>query len=311
MDFKNYLLSLNIVEDNNYLTEYVNLLEANIATAYVSGKTECHHGIPVHVYQDIFKYKTYAIASNRANKDSNNLIVNLLYKDHVLAHYYLAMCSKEPYKEKNIYAFILMVQNKYRYIDEVDFNEFKESLDYYQNLHEQYYFLLKKPLSEEARKKISKANRGKRKPPRTPEHCAALKEARNLHSTTAGKKSIYNKELDKVKFVLESELTNYLNHGWVLGGKPLSSEAKKRIGQSNSIALKGKKHQPITTGKSNSGLTFNKVICIETGQVFENINLAKQWLKETVGIDGGQIKNCCAGRRETTGGYHWSYLKEE
>ena len=52
-------------------------------------------------------------------------------------------------------------------------------------------------------------------------------------------------------------------------------------------------------------------MCIETGQIFENIESAKQWLKQTVGIDGGQIKNCCAGQRETTGGYHWKYIKED
>ena len=77
------------------------------------------------------------------------------------------------------------------------------------------------------------------------------------------------------------------------------------------MALKGKTHQPKQPNKLNSGLTFNKVMCIETGQIFENIELAKQWLKQTVGIDGGQIKNCCAGQRETTGGYHWKYIKED
>ena len=311
MGFKDYLLKLNIVKDNEYLDKYISLLEANKDTKYLAGKTECHHGIPIHIYQDMYGYKNYTIARNRANKDINNIIVNLSYKDHMLAHYYLAMCSKAPYDEKNIYAFMLMTQNKYRYINEIDFNEFVASLEGYQIVYEQYYSLLSKPLSAETRKKISEANKGKKKPARTADHCKALKAARNLHSTTAGRKSIYNKELNKVKFVCENELEDYLSAGWVLGGKPLSDEAKRKIGSSNSIALKGKTHQPKKENKLNSGLTFNKVLCVETGQIFNNINEAKQWLKETIGIDGSQIKNCCAGQREMTGGYHWQYYKED
>lgn len=311
MTFKDYLLSLNIVEDNEYLTKYIALLEQNKATPYIPGKTECHHGIPVSSYQYRYDYKTRQAALKKANEDEHNLLVNLLYKDHILAHYYLALCSKDPYKEKNIYAFILMTQNKYRYIDEIDFITFIDSLDDYQQLYEYFYSFLKRPLSLEIREKISAANKGKKKPLRTAEHLKALKTARNLHSTTAGRKSIYNKALNKVKYILIDELESYLLDGWILGGKPLAEETKKQIGKSNSIALKGKTRQLVTEGKQSSGLVGNRVLCVETGQLFENINQAKQWLQETVGIEGGQIKNCCAGKRETTGGYHWQYYKEE
>lgn len=62
----------------------------------------------------------------------------------------------------------------------------------------------------------------------------------------------------------------------MLGSKPLTAEAKEKIGKSNSISLKGKKHQEIKSGKLNSGLVGSKVICVETGSIFESINEAKQ-----------------------------------
>lgn len=51
----------------------------------------------------------------------------------------------------------------------------------------------------------------------------------------------------------------------------MSEEAKQKIGKGNSVALKGKAHQIRKENKLNSGLAFNKVECIETGQIFDNI----------------------------------------
>ena len=74
--------------------------------------------------------------------------------------------------------------------------------------------------------------------------------------------------------------------------------------------MQGKTHAPIATDKSYSGLIGAKIECIETGMIFENIQQAKEWLFEATGVSGGQIKNCCAGARIATGGYHWRYYKE-
>ena len=150
---------------------------------------------------------------------------------------------------------------------------------------------------------------GKRQ--KTKSHKEALKKARDLHSTTKGKRAIYNPILDKVKFVTEAELASFISAGWQLGSRPLSEEAKAKISRGNSKALVGKTHQPKRGNQIYSGLSFNKVLCVETGQIFDNIKLATEWLEATVGIKGGQIKNCCAGFRETTGGYHWQYVKTE
>ena len=45
-----------------------------------------------------------------------------------------------------------------------------------------------------------------------------------------------------------------------------------------------------------------KVICIETGQVFESENEAERH------IGCGGIGHCCKGKQKTCGGYHWAYV---
>lgn len=48
-------------------------------------KTQLHHIIP----RKYYTYNKLEINNSREN------LVNLLYKDHILAHYYLALCAKE------------------------------------------------------------------------------------------------------------------------------------------------------------------------------------------------------------------------
>ena len=56
-------------------------------------------------------------------------------------------------------------------------------------------------------------------------------------------------------------------------------------------------------------LLSKKVLCIETGIVYESIAQASKEL----GINDGNISLCCKGRkyRQTAGGYHWKYVEEE
>lgn len=52
---------------------------------------------------------------------------------------------------------------------------------------------------------------------------------------------------------------------------------------------------------------YKKVRCIETGVVFNTMAEAAKWagLKNHT-----SITNCCKGRQETSGGYHWEYYTE-
>ena len=57
----------------------------------------------------------------------------------------------------------------------------------------------------------------------------------------------------------------------------------------------------------NTQMGKRKVICVETGQIFDSVADAEQW----VGIKGSRIANVCHLRRgcKTCGGYHWRFAK--
>lgn len=113
--------------------------------------------------------------------------------------------------------------------------------------------------------------------------------------------------------------------------KPLTAEQRKKISDSN----KGKKMPPksletrrklseahrgkvfseehkqhireskigVYVGKNNP--RARKVLCVETGVVFDTI-------KDAGVFTGGSPKNittCCRGRLNTSGGYHWKYVE--
>ena len=75
--------------------------------------------------------------------------------------------------------------------------------------------------------------------------------------------------------------------------KPKSEKTKQKIRET----LKGKKPANI-----------RKILCVETGQIFNSIKEACDWL----GIDyrklGSNITKCCRGIYKTASGYHWQYV---
>jgi hypothetical protein len=51
-----------------------------------------------------------------------------------------------------------------------------------------------------------------------------------------------------------------------------------------------------------------RVICVETGEVFDSISIAERQLQERgIRTSGSHITSVCKGRRKTAGGYHWRY----
>lgn len=49
-----------------------------------------------------------------------------------------------------------------------------------------------------------------------------------------------------------------------------------------------------------------KVICLETGEVFDSINDVQKKL----GLDPSHISKCCKGKQQTCGGFHWMYYSD-
>ena len=92
---KQILLQTNCFEDNIYLDFYCDLILTNRDTQGITYKTQRHHYIPVCYYKRVFHCKTRKESLKYANNDTNNFIVNLLFTDHILAHYYLYLCGKK------------------------------------------------------------------------------------------------------------------------------------------------------------------------------------------------------------------------
>lgn len=68
-----------------------------------------------------------------------------------------------------------------------------------------------------------------------------------------------------------------------------------------SLKSSSKTSAPISTGKRT---TNNKrVICIETGRVFNSVTEVNKEL----GFNTGNICACCKGKLKSANGYHWRY----
>lgn len=124
---KQQLLDLGIFVDNEFLDLYVLLINNNYNTKKQAFKTQRHHIIPK------YYYKSQNI--NVDNSDSN--MVNLLYKDHILAHYYLSLCSDNQFCYYNYLAIQYCINHLH--LDESmseDLNSFLLELDHIQEIYE-------------------------------------------------------------------------------------------------------------------------------------------------------------------------------
>lgn len=112
------------------------------------------------------------------------------------------------------------------------------------------------PLSEETKRKVSIANKGKNTAPKSLEHRKALSEAakhRRLNATK-GRICIYNEKTKKKKYVKPEELDAYLAEGWIRGGIPQTEEVKKIIGLNSKKCLTGGKRSEQAKRKTSETL---------------------------------------------------------
>lgn len=90
----------------------------------------------------------------------------------------------------------------------------------------------------------------------------------------------------------------------------LESRQNEEVRRKISNALTGKKQSEEHRRKnseSHKGIGAKKVVCIETGIVYESVKEAGNMNN----IKGhGHISACCIGGRETCGGYHWCYEED-
>lgn len=89
---KNKLLELGYV-DNEWLAKYLEMLETNLATPRDRKSTQSHHAIPVNSYWISDEPYDRKEAVKLARVDNVNFEVNLVYKDHLLIHSFLTLCT--------------------------------------------------------------------------------------------------------------------------------------------------------------------------------------------------------------------------
>jgi len=99
---KQTLLSCDSFIDNEYLDKYCLLVDRNTKTNVRHGLTNAHHIIP----KSWFKLNNLPIDNSLSN------LVNLIYREHVLAHYYLCLCTSGKLQYTNELALICLSTRK-------------------------------------------------------------------------------------------------------------------------------------------------------------------------------------------------------
>jgi len=253
----NEILNSNIFIKNEYYYKYIDLINTNLNTNSEKFKTQKHHIIPRKFY--------YFLKKEVDNTNSN--LVYLLYKDHILAHYYLALCTDGVYKKVNEEALLFLINQK---LEDIDRNE----LNHYQELYEDLCRrksenLMGSIVSEETRRKISESTKGKIVSEETRNKISlALRGDNNpmKHHIMSDEEYQRRCEANKrngekrrgIPASEESKLKNSLAHkgenhpNW---GKHLSDETRKKISESNKgkkwTEEQFKKQREIRLGKPN------------------------------------------------------------
>jgi hypothetical protein len=248
-ELKKKFLTLGIVEDNEYLDKYINIITNNSDTLRLKYKTQKHHIIPRAVFQH-----------NKEPVDNNtNNIVNLTYQDHILAHYYLFMCATGWFKYPAAKAVDYLIKriesirvkpNAFNQI-EISFSE----EDLLKLLPELTYIQEQAKLGEHKRLAGGKwVNNGQIqkyvggpdleeflltndswKIGKLPVSEETREKQRQKKPVNTGTRVINNGQRNK--YVPVSKVDDYLKNGWILGrfdvsynkGKTLSAEAKQKI----------------------------------------------------------------------------------
>ena len=89
---KSKLLELGYL-DNEWLDKYLEMLEANLNQPRDRKRTQEHHAIPVNSYWTSDEPYDRQEALKLSRLDTTNFSVHLLYKDHLIIHSYLTLCT--------------------------------------------------------------------------------------------------------------------------------------------------------------------------------------------------------------------------
>lgn len=216
MNIREKLLNTQIVEEDEFLDKYVQLIENNRTLVQIKKKTQRHHIIPV----------CYYTSMNSSVDNSKENLVNLYYKDHVLAHYYLALCSKGKFKYQNLEPiFIIMGHKNFPSSEQNMLERLPEIQRLYEEVKSLGFNAMNDPdvkmkhdsimRSEEVRTAISNTMKQKVSDGILfdNKHRKNLSEAAKGNQALKGYKKIYKCGYPN-KFVPECDVDKYLQDGW-------------------------------------------------------------------------------------------------
>ena len=268
---KQKILNTNYFENNIFLDKYCNLiLEEKNKNIKKDFNTNIHHIIP----KCFFKITKQNVDETKDNK------VVLSIKKHILAHYYLCKCCK---KDTNLYFSLLcalsMLVNKKNYqkqiLDvffEIDLNEIEKLVSEKNKRLSSFFkgnkFGLGKKLSEKTKLKMKISRTGKLLSMETKNKIAK----KTLNTRWINKDGIY-------KRVKSEMLQDFLQEGWLLGGKPISEKQKQQISLKNTGCKRTEESKNKMSEKAKGRTTWNKgVKCSE--ETKKKISVSKKKVKK-------------------------------
>lgn len=156
--------------------------------------------------------------------------------------------------------------------------------------------------SEETKKKIGSANKGKTSWMQGKHHSPETKEKMRKYHTGSSLPDDVKAKISKAHKGVKLSKDHIDKIANSNRGKKRTAEQKAHI----SCSLKGHKgvkHTQETKDRIASKLS-KSITCVETGIVYDSIRGAER----QTGINAGGIVKCLKGQIKTCGGFHWEYI---
>lgn len=125
MDILDKLKALEYFVDNEYLLKYAQLVGTRRTAGNRHTLTNKHHIVP----RSWYKLMGKEVDNSRAN------LITLTYREHVMAHYYLCLCTRDNLKYANELALVGLVNRKC--LSDID-RQLVKNLPLYNNIYESY-----------------------------------------------------------------------------------------------------------------------------------------------------------------------------
>ena len=247
---------------------------------------------------DEYHEKHHIVPRCMGGTNEENNLIDLFAREHFEAHRLLAL--ENPDNEKLTYAWSCMAFVKKKDTDryEVTAEEYQEVRIALSNSLKGKYFggnMPGVPKSEKHKKKISMANKGKKRSEET---------RRKNGDAHRGKK--YPPKSEETRRKISQSQMGKKNHRY---GKHHTEEHKKMLSEMNSGEhnhFYGKHHSE-DVKKQLSETKSKAVYCVETKHIYFSALIAQ----DNTNVCHSSIGKNCGGKQKTAGGYHWHYLYDQ